>query len=226
MFYIDKDSDRLEYAKAHCFSDFPLVESREALQTLAEERGLLKGISATLQKEILDHGIALRGRPLWSCRYLDRLQTEIGQNLEVNQIQRAARETIDEGKNGLKARLSKLQEERNDIFLRQLCRLVFQCDLLDQPIIFSLEREHRMISEAFAVVRTINGSLAGVLSERIAIDAAIEWFRVQSWDLYNNTIVDSLCSYTNDASAFGTFAEIYLAWVRISLSWKDGLSIF
>ena len=70
-----------------------------------------------------------------------------------------------------------------------------------------------MISEAFAVVETQRDSLVGILQERLAMEAAIEWFREENWDMYRDSVTKYLRFSTNDAGSFGKAAELFLSLV-------------
>jgi hypothetical protein len=77
-----------------------------------------------------------------------------------------------------------------------------------------------MITQGFAAVKHIEGSeFKSQLVERLALEAAIEYFRDEWPDLYDTTLSEFLYSQQNDASAFGKSAEWFLAWV----SCLDGL---
>ena len=170
-------------------------------------------------------GIPLRGRYLWSALYVNRLEAHLKLKRRLNKsvISKAAIETIDEAKNALKKRLSRLQKENHDTILQELCWVVIQSDLLDRPTKVLRDRDHQMISEAFAVVETEGDSLQGTLKEYLAMDVAKEWFRKEKKDMYYKTFKEYLRFSTNDAASFGKAAEWFLALVRINTH-NEGIS--
>ncbi len=129
-------------------------------------------------------------------------------------ISNVAVETMNEGKEHLKQRLSRLRDENYTKILKELCLVVIQSDLLDRATVFENDRDHQMISEAFAVVETREGQPVGILKERLAMEAATEWFREEHWEMYSERIKEYLRFSTNDASSFGKAAEWFLALVR------------
>lgn len=149
---------------------------------------------------------------------MDRLSNHSG-GFNSNVISKAANETIKEAKNALKERLSRLWKENYHVILQELCWVVIQSDLLDGPTIFETDRDHQMISEAFAVVGTEKGSLVGTLKERLAMEAATEWFQDQDQQrhMYIDTIWKYLRFAKNDASSFGKATEWFLALVKIDI---------
>lgn len=165
---------------------------------------------------VMKHGVPLRGRYLWSALYVDRVEARLKENrrLDEDTIRTAATETIDVAKNDLKERLTRLKAQNYDKLLQELCWVVIQSDLLDMPTKFEMDSDHLMISEAFAVVETQKDGLVGTLKERLAMEAATEWFREKDWEIYSGKIREYLRFATNDASSFGKAAEWFLALVR------------
>lgn len=214
---IQQASFRFISTECTTFTDFPLLTNGEQLQNLLEERGLRERIEGFLDY-IKKCGVPLQGRYLWSARYVDRLSNHSG-GFNSNVISKAANETIKEAKNALKERLSRLWKEDYHVILQELCWVVIQSDLLDGPIIFETDRDHQMISEAFAVVGTEKGSLVGTLKERLAMEAATEWFQDQDQQrhMYIDTIWKYLRFAKNDASSFGKATEWFLALVKIDI---------
>ena len=195
--------------KYKTFTDFPLLTSGEQLRSLVKERGLLvepEGLLELVEK----YGVPLQGRYLWSSRYVDRLKELMGP-LDKDVISNAAEDTIKEAKDSLKERLSRLQDERKDEILKELCRVVIQSELLDRPTIFQKDTDHTMITEAFAVVETQKHR--GILQERLAMEAAKEWFWEKSGSMYREIFGEYLRFSANDASSFGKAAEWFLALV-------------
>ncbi len=206
------------YTKCETVTDFPLLTSDQELQNLIEERGLFQSIKtdSALVNEIKKRGVPLRGRYLWSALYVDHLKEHIKKhgNLDTKAISEAANETIDRAKGSLKERLSRLQKENYNDILQELCWVVIQSDLLDMPTKFEKDEDHQMISEAFAVVEKVGkDSLVGVLKERLAMEAATEWFRKEQWAMYSGNVKKYLRFSANDASSFGKAVEWWLALV-------------
>ena len=161
-------------------------------------------------------GIRLQGRYLWSVRYLEHLNRH-KDKLHSNAISTSAEFAIMEAKESLKNRLSRLRREKYDAILQELCWVLIQSDLLDRPTIFEKDEDHQMITEAFAVVETQGESLNGTLKEYHAMDAAREWFRNESKDMYFGKFKEYLGFSTNDAGSFGKAAEWFLALVSTEL---------
>ncbi|KAF6218892.1 hypothetical protein HO133_005435 [Letharia lupina] len=200
-------------AKCETVTDFPLLTSAQELLNLIKERGLFQKIESDsdLVDEVKKCGVPLRGRYLWSALYVDHLKEHFTNHrkLDMKTILEAANKTIDEAKRSLKERLSRLQKEKYNDVLQELCWVVIQSDLLDMPTKFEKDEDHQMISEAFAVVE--KSSSVGVLKERLAMEAAIEWFRKEQWDMYSGNVKKYLRFSANDASSFGKAAEWWLA---------------
>lgn len=203
--------------KCRTFTDFPLLTSDQELRNLIEERGLFQEINTDLAlvNEVMERGVPLRGRYLWSALYVDHLKEHFEKHgkLDMKAISEAANETIDKAKGSLKERLSRLQKEKYNEILQELCWVVIQSDLLDMPTKFEKDEDHQMISEAFAVVETDKDSLVGVLKERLAMEAVTEWFREKQRDMYSGNVKKYLRFSANDASSFGKAAEWWLALV-------------
>lgn len=167
-------------------------------------------------------GVPLRGRYLWSARYVDSLMILFSPDsssksvvVDEDAVLKAAIETGEEGKNHLKKRLGQLQDGKHEEILKELCWVVIQSDLLDKPANFEKDRDHQMISEAFAVVETYGDSLKGTLKETLAMNAAKEWFREESWDMYYGKFNEYLRFSKNESSSFGKATEWFLALVGI-----------
>ncbi|KAF6226330.1 hypothetical protein HO133_009196 [Letharia lupina] len=192
------------------FTNFPLLTNGDQLAKLIEEDGLNKKIKANPEvlNLIKEHGIRLRGRYLWSVRYVEHLKGH--DNLDSTAISTAADSAMREAKESLKKRLSRLRRDNYDAILQELCWVVIQSDLLDRPTIFEKDEDHQMITEAFAVVETHGQSLKGTLKEYLAMDAAREWFREENKDMYNDMLKKYLRFSTNDAASFGKAAEWFL----------------
>lgn len=206
------------------FTKFPLLTNGDQLAKLIEEDGLNRkneedGLNKKIKANpevlnlIKEHGIRLRGRYLWSVRYVEHLKGH--DNLDSTAISTAADSAMREAKESLKKRLSRLRRDNHDAILQELCWVVIQSDLLDRPTIFEKDEDHQMITEAFAVVETHGESLKGTLKEYLAMDAAKEWFREENKDMYNDMFKKYLRFSTNDAASFGKAAEWFLALVRI-----------
>ena len=204
------------------FTKFPLLTNGDQLAKLIEEDGLNRkneedGLNEKIKANpevlnlIKEHGIRLRGRYLWSVRYVEHLKGH--DNLDSTAISTAADSAMREAKESLKKRLSRLRRDNYDAILQELCWVVIQSDLLDRPTIFEKDEDHQMITEAFAVVETHGQSLKGTLKEYLAMDAAREWFRNK--DMYNDMLKKYLRFSTNDAASFGKAAEWFLVLVRI-----------
>ena len=137
------------------FTDFPLLTNDHQLAKVIEENDLYEKIKAHRKgKELLnlikEHGVRLRGRYLWSARYVGHLNGH--DNLDSTAISSAAETAIIEAKHSLKKRLPRLRREKYDDILQGLCWVVIQSDLLDRPTIFEQDEDHRIITEAFAAV--------------------------------------------------------------------------
>ena len=189
--------------------DFPIIDS-------SASSGCRQGSVREVLDLILKYGTPLRGRYLWLARYVDRLKKHFDEHRQLTRdvISNAADETMKEGKENLKQRLSRLRDENHTKILKELCWVVIQSDLLDRATIFEKDKDHQMISEAFAVVETRRGQPVGILKERLAMEAATEWFREEYWEMYSERIKEYLRFSTNDASSFGKAAEWFLALVR------------
>lgn len=173
---------------------------------------------------VMKGAVPLRGRYLWSARYVDSLRilfspdsSSNGVVVDEGAILKAASETGEEGKNHLKKRLGQLWDGKHEKILKELCWVVIQSDLLDKPTNFEKDRDHQMISEAFAVVETHGDSLKGTLKETLAMNAAKEWFREESWDMYYGKFNEYLRFSKNESSSFGKATEWFLALVGIDI---------
>lgn len=211
-------SYELSPTKCMTFTNFPLLTNGHQLAKLIEEDGLNQKIKAHSNPDevlnlIKERGIRLRGRYLWSARYVEHLNGH--DSLDSTAISTAADSAMREAKVSLKKRLSRLRREKYDAILQELCWVVIQSDLLDRPTIFEKDEDHQMITEAFAVVETQEGSQKGTLKEYLAMDAAREWFREKSKDIYYGKFKEYLRFSTNDAGSFGKATEWFLALVRI-----------
>lgn len=207
---------KISLTKCKTYTNFPLLTNGDQLAKLIkEEDGLNKKIKANPEvlNLIKEQGIRLRGRYLWSVRYVEHLKGH--DNLDSTAISTAADSAMREAKESLKKRLSRLRRDNYDAILQELCWVVIQSDLLDRPTIFEKDEDHQMITEAFAVVETHGESLKGTLKEYLAMDAAREWFREENKDMYNDMFKKYLRFSTNDAASFGKAAEWFLVLVRI-----------
>ncbi|KAI9686367.1 MAG: hypothetical protein M1822_003712 [Bathelium mastoideum] len=189
-------------------TDFPLLMNFKGLEDLIKERGMFEKTGPHLET-ILENGIPLRGRYLWSVLYVDRLAKCTALNREV--ISCIALQTINRVKGDLKVRLTGLDKKGRKDILEELCWVVIQSDLLDCPTIFKHDQDMQMISEAFAVVIKKGDVLVGEIGERLAMEAAIEWFQEQNWPLYEGKMEEFLRQQTGNASSFGKAAEWFLA---------------
>ncbi len=189
--------------------DFPIIDSSASSECR-------EGSAREVLDLILKYGTPLRGRYLWLARYVDRIKERFDEHQKLTEgvISNVAVEIMKEGKEHLKQRLSRLRDENYTKVLKELCWVVIQSDLLDRATIFEKDKDHQMISEAFAVVETRGGQPVGILKERLAMEAATEWFREEHWEMYSEKIKEYLRFSTNDASSFGKAAEWFLALVR------------
>ena len=112
------------YAKCVTITEFPFLKDDEGFKKLVEERGLDKKLQSH-PDEIIKHGIPLRGRYLWSARYVDRLRISVEDSkqkrLDPEYIPVAALETMNEAKMSLKSRLSRLKREGRKAIIEELC---------------------------------------------------------------------------------------------------------
>ena len=212
--------------KCHRITDLPLLTTDEHLKNLINKHGLLEKITSrdSLEGTVMRCGIPLRGRYLWSALYVNRLKIIFSSDSSSNEVvddedavRKAASETIEEGKNYLKQRLQQLRVRKHEETLSELCWVVIQSDLLDRPTYFEKDRDHQMISEAFAVVETTDDkSLKGTLKESLAMNAAKEWFRDESKEMYYGKFNEYLRFSKNDSGSFGKATEWFLALVGIN----------
>ena len=72
-----------------------------------------------------------------------------------------------------------------------------------------------MASEVFAVVVQRGNGLVGEIGERLAMEAAIDWFQEEEWNMYEGKMEALIRQMTNDASSFEKAAEWFLALARM-----------
>lgn len=220
--------------KVELLSDFPLTETEHQFGLVMEKHGTAgivgtadQGIRSNLIDMISKYGKPLRGRTGWTVRYLKHvngwLLSHNAHNLLPDfslepGIQKLAEEVINEVKNDLIARLQRIATEDLMELMSDICWTVIQCDLFSRPVAFSNIYGPKMISEAFAIMREYPGQGQGSqywLVERLAVDAAKEYFVNQKPDLVEIKLLEFLRMASNDSSLFGKASEWFLAWVSM-----------
>lgn len=180
----------------------------------------LKGI-------IFDHGKALLGRPKWSMMYLGCINEQLKrmQNQRFspqNEVEASltalfaetARTVRNEILADLATRLENLAKRESAEFISKVCSIVINSDLLDRPVAFEDDVGPRMITEAFAVMKTVEvGSWKYFIEEHLAVHAAKLFFLFKKPSEVEKTLIDFQARLTNDASSFDKHAEWFLAWV-------------
>ena len=227
-------------APAFLFSDFPLVKTEDQFYRMMEKQGTINVLAMTqfldaipfvwLTSIIFDHGKALLGRPKWSMMYLELIneqlkkmpnqrwspQNEVEASL-TTLIKRTARTVRKEILADLEMRLENLAKRESAEFISKVCSVVINSDLLERPIAFEDDVGPRMISEAFAVMKSVKVGLSEYfIEEHLAVHAAKLFFLFKKPSEVEKVLIDLQARLTNDASSFDKHAEWFLAWVYLS----------
>jgi hypothetical protein len=179
-------------------------------------------LNSSTENEILEAGSCLRGRYLWSVLYAEEL---IIANISVlpttiqAEVEKAASRARERAKAALKQRLAYLTEIRDhQSLLQSLCSIAIRSDVLKQRTIFTGHQNYKLITQGFAQVKMmeVNGRSIPIpeLTEQLAIDATIEWFRKEQFETYRNAMVDFLVHNAMSGANLGNAAEYSLPLVR------------
>lgn len=177
-----------------------------------------------LLETIVEQAKPLYGRPAWSVWYLEKVKAIVhpekskiaerdGQSLCAD-VERAAKNTVDEVKGDLRDRLNKLQCGGTERLMETLCKIVVWSDLSDRPTIFWDDTGPKMVQQAFAVCeKRPDGKPLYLMKERLALEAAKDYFLTEPSKLVEKTLARHLEEHATDSGAFGKPAEYFLAWV-------------
>ncbi|PMD13487.1 hypothetical protein NA56DRAFT_694828 [Hyaloscypha hepaticicola] len=207
----------LRETKSHVFSTFPAIKNSTQFIEAMQKHGLgnlvqFSNGSATYPLNlILEHAIPLYGRPRWSVQYLERIKAlPNGPNFQEG-IRNAAANTMAEVREDLQNRLRRLQDSAR--LMEDLCRVTVWGDLLDRPTPFWNHFGPTMIQEAFGTIRkTTDKESQYFLEERLALDAAKEFFLAKMPDLVHDMLGKFLEEQAHANTTFGKAAEYFLAW--------------
>lgn len=190
-------------------------------------------LNVSTENEILEAGSCLRGRYLWSVLYAEELRianiSVLSTTVEA-EIKNAASRARERAKAALKQRLAYLTEIRdNQSLLQSLCSIAIRSDVLKQKTIFTGPQNHELIAQGFAQVKMmeVNGRRIPIpeLTEQLAIDAVIEWFREEQFETYRNAMVDFLLQNAISGANLGNAAEYSLPLVRSTALFLSDLLI-
>jgi hypothetical protein len=169
--------------------------------------------------EIILYSLPLHGRYRWSVIYIERLfKSWLGHKntLSLRAIQNASNYAVNTAEKGLREQLEKIREKNHFYLLEDLCKKAIYADLLNRPTLFRDTNTGAWITEAFAQIKDSNSdggeSCAIELAERLAIDAAVEYFKGKESLLYGKYMDRFLYQHQHDHGSFGKAAEYYLAW--------------
>lgn len=113
------------------------------------------------------------------------------------------------------------QRHQYEELIDELCSLAIRSDLLGEATIFKSRESEELVASGFAFLdETQDSSGSRVkLKERLAVDAAIEYFQCQKLSNgqseYDRALINFLYSEQSNASALGKIAELFFAWVSI-----------
>lgn len=111
------------------------------------------------------------------------------------------------------------RQDQHKQLLDELCWLAVRSDLLGESTIFQSEECAEMVTLGFAFAEKAGTRFARnvVLKERIAVEAAVEYFQAQRLDgkpsRYDEALKRSFYQEQGNLSALGKKAELFFAWV-------------
>lgn len=194
-----------------------IMEQSKLAATLSQQYSKAK---AKVKARIIDCAKMLFGRPRWSDMYLRNLNehfSEPGNQDWETTIDNIVEATCHNIRQDLINRLNALKARESDRkyydLMENLCRVAINQELLDSGYFFMNDGHHILISEGFAYMKPIDGSLKQVISENLAVQAAKEYFLVQNPALVEDELNRMIEVQQNDRSALGKTAEWFLAWV-------------
>lgn len=119
-----------------------------------------------------------------------------------------------------RATASAFQQQRllREELLDELCWLAIRSDLLGETTIFKSSTSVDLVAHGFAFLDERDSAGSSVkLKERLAVDAAIEYFQNQKLSggqsKYDRALAHFLYLEQNNSSALGKIAELFFAWV-------------
>lgn len=244
---IESETDRLrplvilwpeDYINAHLDHPpkinrkFYLIENEEDFRNLTRARGY-RYDDEELASMIIKHSKPLYGRIVWSVCYLDEIHKLIhrpgGDHTMVldEDIKEASVKVYEVAKEGLIERLKDMRRRRvtderlrlHEELIDELCSLAIRSDLLGESTIFRSSESMDLVAFGFGFLEEPQGSDVSQvrLKERVAVDAAIEYFQGQrlsnGQSEYDRALVSFLYDQQSNASALGKVAELFFAWV-------------
>lgn len=172
------------------------------------------------KEEVILYSLPLQGRYRWSVIYIEELfksWLRYENILSLKAIQDASKYAVHVAKKGLREQLEKIRLKNHFYLLEDLCKTAIYADLLNRPTLFEDKNTGAWITEAFANIKASDGdsyeNCAIELAERLAIDAAVEYFKSIESGLYEKYMNRFLYEHQHDHGSFGKVAEYYLAWV-------------
>ena len=141
------------------------------------------GLIEQHKQDILMHGISLRGRHLWSSRYMqlnlvDDIRQYMGSGLsESNFTPESHSETVQtEAIEDLRNNLDRIRKEKPQ-FYQNICWLAIRADLLNRPTAFAENGAAELVTLGFAMAKsnwTHEHDGAITIEEPLAIKAVLE----------------------------------------------------
>lgn len=218
--------DVYEHLQMKQYMEFkPMISDAQSC-VLLDQHGL--SASSLRQKTytmILQSCRRLYGRYRWSIHFITLLKNlNLGTSYssdeatEASKIAKALKETLDRIKGELIKKLTLIHQENRTELLYQLREVTIRSDLVDRPTIFESDEALNMVTEGFATVTPFgNSKFKSCLSEPLALEAAMDFFRDHEQDIYQSRMMRFMCTLQDDHSAFGKAAEWYLAWVCLRI---------
>lgn len=181
-------------------------------------------------ESVLKHSQPLRGRYRWSVIYIEHLvATYLGREahpVDEAVIRKQSNLCQDAIKRGLKQRLDELSKSPNKehfCMLEDLYWTALHADLWQKPQILQDEQSGELITQAFAVLKSMEGgTVKQQLAEYLSVRAVIEHMQEKPNDRQTQLLERLLFDNQGDDSSVGKASEYYLAWVKISLSPQYG----
>lgn len=128
--------------------------------------------------------------------------------------------TVDPHEGNSQTALENFQSEqkRYEELMDELCWLAIRSDLFGEASIFASSESAQLVALGFAFVENQESTELKVkLKERLAVDAAIEYFQTRklsnAQSMYDRALVNFLYLEQNNTSALGKTAELFFAWV-------------
>jgi hypothetical protein len=187
------------------FSDFPAIKNdRDFYQVMQKHQIRESEHFFDVEQTILEHSRPLYGRAGWSARYLEAVGSILSSetaSVFKKRIRKAARDTAIEIRDDLQGRLHQLSDGVK--LMDHLCDVVIWSDILDCPTAFYSEDGPTMVAQGYAIMKSTRaGSHEYFLEEKLALEAAKDFFLVEMPVLVEASLGRLLASQVTNASAF------------------------